>query len=84
MATTTSRRSSRQARSTNGRSPDPKLSVRAPQIQPFGTLRKLPIGLPDAAEVRARSVRSLVAGAARSMRPLPDEARTKTETTIAS
>jgi starvation-inducible DNA-binding protein len=45
-ATTTTRR-----RSTNGRSPDPKLDAKAPQIQPFGSLRRLPIGLPD----RARS-----------------------------
>ena len=52
MATTTSRSSSRTTRS-NGRSPDPKLSVRAPEIQPFGTLRMLPIGLPD--DARAKS-----------------------------
>ena len=52
MATTTSRSSSRTTRS-NGRSPDPKLSVRAPEIQPFGTLRMLPIGLPD--DARAQS-----------------------------
>jgi starvation-inducible DNA-binding protein len=45
MATTTTRR-----RSANGRSPDPKLDVRAPEIQPYGTLRRLPIGLPDAAK----------------------------------
>ena len=45
MATTTKSR-----RSTNGRhSPDPKLSATAPQIQRYGTLRKLPIGLPDKA-----------------------------------
>ena len=45
MATTTKSR-----RSTNGRhSPDPKLSAAAPQIQRYGTLRKLPIGLPDKA-----------------------------------
>jgi starvation-inducible DNA-binding protein len=36
---------------TNGRhSPDPKLSQRAPEIQRFGTLRKLPIALPEAAK----------------------------------
>ena len=39
---------------TNGRrngrvSPDPKMDARAPQIQAFGTLRSLPIGLPDKA-----------------------------------
>jgi starvation-inducible DNA-binding protein len=44
MATTTTRR-----RSSNGSSPDPKLDVRAPEIQPYGTLRRLPIGLPDKA-----------------------------------
>ena len=45
MATTTKSR-----RSTNGRhSPDPKLSATAPQIQRYGTLRQLPIGLPDKA-----------------------------------
>ena len=37
--------------STNGRhSPDPKLAQRAPEIQRFGTLRKLPIALPDDAK----------------------------------
>ena len=45
MATTTKSR-----RSTNGRhSPDPKLSATAPQLQRYGTLRKLPLGLPDKA-----------------------------------
>ncbi len=39
---------------TNGRrtsrvSPDPKMDASAPQIQAFGTLRSLPIGLPDKA-----------------------------------
>jgi starvation-inducible DNA-binding protein len=40
---------------TNGRrrssrvSPDPQLDATAPQIQAFGTLRSLPIGLPDKA-----------------------------------
>jgi starvation-inducible DNA-binding protein len=39
---------------TNGRhgsrvSPDPKMDASAPQIQEFGTLRSLPIGLPDKA-----------------------------------
>jgi starvation-inducible DNA-binding protein len=36
---------------TNGRrrSPEPKLDVKAPEIQRFGTLRTLPIGLPDKA-----------------------------------
>ncbi len=45
MATTTKSR-----RSTNGRhSPDPKLGATAPQIQRYGTLRQLSIGLPDKA-----------------------------------
>ena len=51
MATTTTRR-----RSTNGRSPDPKLDVRAPEIQPYGTLRRLPIGLPDKAKASSCEV----------------------------
>lgn len=38
-------------------SPDPKLSLHAPEIQRFGTLRVLPIGLPDKA--RATSCRLL-------------------------
>ena len=39
------------ARSRNGRhSASPKLDARAPEIQRFGTLRRLPIGLPDAAK----------------------------------
>jgi starvation-inducible DNA-binding protein len=47
---------------TNGRrnsrvSPDPKMDAKAPQIQPFGTLRSLPIGLPDKA--RASSCEAL-------------------------
>jgi starvation-inducible DNA-binding protein len=37
---------------TNGRrrSPEPKLDLKAPEIQRFGTLRTLPIGLPDKAK----------------------------------
>lgn len=43
MATTTDRR-----RASNGRhSPDPRLRVEGPEIQRYGTLRRLPIGLPD-------------------------------------
>jgi starvation-inducible DNA-binding protein len=42
---------SRNGRSAMTRSPQPKLSLRAPEIQGFGTLRDLPIALPD----RARS-----------------------------
>ena len=48
MATTTTRR-----RSSNGRSPDPKLDAKAPEIQPYGTLRRLPIGLPDEAKAKS-------------------------------
>ena len=45
MATTTAR-----PRTTNGRhKADPKLDVRGPEIQRYGTLRNLPIGLPDKA-----------------------------------
>ena len=54
MATTTrSRATSRNGRTAstgNGRhSPDPRLAERAPEIQRFGTLRALPIGLPEKA-----------------------------------
>ena len=42
---------------TNGRgarhSADPKLDVRGPELQRFGTLRTLPIGLPETAKARA-------------------------------
>ena len=49
MATTTTRRPS-----TNGRrSPDPKLDARAGEIQRYGTLRRLPIGLPDKARAKS-------------------------------
>lgn len=47
-ATTTRKRSS------NGRhSPEPKLDASAPQIQRYGTLRHLPIGLPDKARMES-------------------------------
>ncbi len=39
------------------RSPEPRLSIRAPEIQAFGTLRDLPIALP--ARARAESCRLL-------------------------
>lgn len=46
MATTTSRR-----RTANGKiSPDPKLRQTGPEIQRYGTLRRLPIALPDDAK----------------------------------
>ena len=50
MATSSSTRRRTTSRSRNGSSPDPKLSASAPEIQPFGTLRRLPIGLPDKAK----------------------------------
>jgi len=50
MATSSSTRRRTTSRSRNGSSPDPKLSASAPEIQPYGTLRRLPIGLPDKAK----------------------------------
>jgi starvation-inducible DNA-binding protein len=35
---------------TRRRSPQPKLDLAGPEIQPFDTLRALPIGLPDKAK----------------------------------
>ena len=52
MATTTPTRSSRNGRKA-AYSPDPKLRARGPQIQRFGTLRQLPIGLPDTAKSKS-------------------------------
>jgi starvation-inducible DNA-binding protein len=52
MATTTTRRPSANGRrhtTTTRRSPDPKLDARSGEIQRYGTLRRLPIGLPDKA-----------------------------------
>ena len=49
MATTTTRRPSANGR----RSPDPKLDARAGEIQRYGTLRRLPIGLPDKARAKS-------------------------------
>jgi starvation-inducible DNA-binding protein len=56
---TTSSRNGRsgQARSGQARSPEPQRALRAPEIQPFGTLRALPIGLP--AQARTASCRLL-------------------------
>ena len=45
MATSTRRRSS-----SDTTSADPKLSARGSELQPFGTLRRLPIGLSDDAK----------------------------------
>ena len=53
MATTSSTRRRTTSRSRDGSSPDPKLRASAPEIQPFGTLRRLPIGLPDDAKARS-------------------------------
>ena len=52
MATKTPTRSSRNGRHAVS-SPDPRLGVRGPQIQRFGTLRHLPIDLPDAAKSKS-------------------------------
>ena len=52
MATTTTRRPSSNGRrhtTTTRRSPDPRLDARSGEIQRYGTLRRLPIGLPDKA-----------------------------------
>ena len=64
MATTTRRsRSSSNGTASGGNgsnakaSPQPKLGQRAPELQPFGTLRQLPIAL--AAEARAESCQIL-------------------------
>jgi starvation-inducible DNA-binding protein len=38
-------------RRSNSVSPEPRLDAKAPQIQAFGTLRSLPIGLPDKARI---------------------------------
>jgi len=54
--TTTHRNGQRTGRSTNGRrsaAADPRLDVSGPEIQRFGTLRQLPIGL--SADARSRS-----------------------------
>jgi len=53
MASTSSTRRRTTSRSRNGSSPDPKLRASAPEIQPFGTLRRLPIGLPDKAKAKS-------------------------------
>ena len=51
MATKTPTRSSRNGRSAT--SADPRLNARGSEIQRFGTLRHLPIGLPDAAKSKS-------------------------------
>jgi starvation-inducible DNA-binding protein len=47
MATTT--RPSARTATSGHHDADPKLSLQGPELQPFGTLRQLPIGLPDKA-----------------------------------
>jgi starvation-inducible DNA-binding protein len=59
MATTTRRRATN-GRTGNGRtrrSAEPQLDIRGPEIQPYGTLRMLPIGL--SAKTRAASCEAL-------------------------
>src|SRR5689334_14636098 len=57
MATTTTRPRTN-ARNGNGRrSPDPRLDARSPELQSFGTLRRLPIALED--DARAKSCEAL-------------------------
>jgi starvation-inducible DNA-binding protein len=53
MVTTSSTRRRTTSRSRDGSSPDPMLRASAPEIQPFGTLRRLPIGLPDKAKAKS-------------------------------
>ncbi|HEY6012673.1 MAG TPA: DNA starvation/stationary phase protection protein [Candidatus Limnocylindrales bacterium] len=57
MAPKTALPHSRNGVATRKRSPEPRLSIRAPEIQAFGTLRELPIALP--AKARAGSCRLL-------------------------
>ena len=57
MAPRTAMTHSRNGVATRKRSPEPRLSIRAPEIQAFGTLRELPIALPTKA--RASSCRLL-------------------------
>ena len=57
MAPKTASAHSRNGVDSRKRSPEPRLSIRAPEIQAFGTLRDLPIALPSKA--RASSCRVL-------------------------
>ena len=54
---TTTKRSSTNGRSVQHYSPQPLLDQEGPELQPFGTLRNLPIGLPEAA--RRKSCQAL-------------------------
>lgn len=53
MPTKTAVKSSRNGRSARTPSPDPRLDARGSEIQRFGTLRHLPIGLPDKAKAKS-------------------------------
>jgi starvation-inducible DNA-binding protein len=54
MATKTApTRSSRNGRTAAAPSPSPKLRTTGPEIQRYGTLRRLPIGLPDSAKSKS-------------------------------
>jgi starvation-inducible DNA-binding protein len=53
MATTTTRPRPHSSNGNRRSSADPRLDERAPELQPFGTLRRLPIALDD--EARAQS-----------------------------
>lgn len=57
MAPKTAMAHRRNGVATRKRSPEPRLGIRAPEIQAFGTLRDLPIALP--AKARASSCRLL-------------------------
>lgn len=50
MATKTASRNGKTASSNGRHRADPKLSVTGPETQRYGTLRRLPIGLPEAAK----------------------------------
>jgi starvation-inducible DNA-binding protein len=50
---TTTKRSSTNGRSVQHYSPQPLLDQEGPELQPFGTLRNLPIGLPEAARQKS-------------------------------
>lgn len=57
MATTTTRPRTHARNGDRRRSPDPRLDERGPELQSFGTLRRLPIALDDHA--RAKSCEAL-------------------------
>ena len=57
MATTTTRPRTQHRNGSGRRSPDPRLDERGPELQSFGTLRRLPIALAD--DKRAKSCEAL-------------------------